>query len=103
MSVHHPKLTVTVDTVLADAEAVDYRNWNGGRVKLVSGLTATLTFYTSDLPDGTFIASYTGTTATELTVEADREFEIPADIASAGVFKMVGDADGVVEVMLKEK
>jgi hypothetical protein len=103
MAVHHQKLTITVSDVVATSEAVDYRNWNGGRVKIVSGAITTMTFHTSDLPGGTFTPAYTAVpAAVALTTAAAREYELPADIVSCGAFKITGNVAGVVEIMLKD-
>lgn len=97
------KLSVAVDTVLADADAVQIENFDGGRIYVPTGSAITsITWY--DSHDGTtYIASYDGdNVAITTTVAAARSYPIPPDLNAARYFKMVGDADGTVHVIMKK-
>lgn len=102
------KTSVTVDTVLADAAAIDISGFAGAAVRVPSGSSITsLTVYGATAADGTFAAlhglnSSLAAVALALTgLSAGKGYELPSAIFPWPFIKLVGDADGVVDVVLK--
>ena len=99
--------SVTVDTVLADCKAFPFSGYAGARVLIPSGSSITsLTFHESVTESGTFVACYDDTATTPVAlaltgVAASKSYPIPAKLYGARWLKMVGDADGVVDIVLK--
>lgn len=98
---------VTVDTVLADCKAFPFSGYASGRILIPSGSSITsLTFHESQTEDGTFVACYDDTATTPVAIAltgcaASRSYPIPAKLYGARWLKMVGNADGVVDIVLK--
>lgn len=94
---------VVVDTVLADADEIIFTDRLGGRFYVPAGSTITsITWYDAPVVGGTFLASYDADgVALVQTVAAGNSYEIPPSLAGAAALKMVGDADGTVDVILK--
>ena len=89
--------SVVVDTVLADCEPVDIRNYGSIAVKPGAGIT-TLTIYASGTIDGTYVLVTDLGTAGAVTVTASRWQSLAVGIAAMGFIKMQSNADGTVEV-----
>ena len=91
----HAAQTVSVDTVLADAEAIYLENCDGGRIIVPSGSSlTTLTFHESH--DGTtYVAAYDeNNVAVTETVAAARSYPLPYGLNASRWVKIVGNADG---------
>jgi hypothetical protein len=95
--------SVAVDTAIADSGPIDYRGWAGGEVGAPAGSSlTTLTWYTCTTRDGTYLLKKDGfgnTVAT--TIAASQSAEIPKSLFGAMFLKIVGNADGAVNVSLK--
>lgn len=99
----HDGETITVDTVLADAEAIFLENTDGGRIIVPTGSSlTTLTFHESH--DGTtYVAAYdANNSAVTLTVAAARSYPLPSTLNAARYIKIVGNADGTVQFVGKQ-
>ena len=94
---------VTVATAVADSEEILFGNYSMGMVHVPSGSTITqLTWYDAPVRGGTYLTSYDadGVAVTQ-TVVAARSYPIPLALAGAVALKIVGDAEGSVDVTLK--
>lgn len=95
--------SVHVDTVLADADEINYSKYAHGKVYVPVGSALTLlTFHTANTTGGTYLADYDDfNAATTLVVSAGTSRKLPDALSGAGAFKMVGNADGTVDLTLK--
>lgn len=94
--------TVAVDTALADAERIDMQESAGGTIFVPTGSSLTsLAFYGSH--DGTtFLALYdSSNAAVTRTVAAARAYALPDECFGCRFLKLVGNADGVVNMSIK--
>ena len=99
----HDGVTISVDTVLADAETIYFAHADGARIIVPTGSSlTTLTFHESH--DGTtFVAAYDSTgTAVTLTVAAARSYPFPSTLNASKYVKIVGNADGEVILVAKQ-
>lgn len=93
---------VHVDSVAADAQAVGFTEWAGGMVFVPAGSSITsIAWYAAESPSGTFTPVYDAGAALTTAVAGGQCAAIPTALFGAGAFKMVGDADGTVSVLLK--
>jgi hypothetical protein len=94
---------VVVDTVLADSQEVLFSEFALGEVYVPDPTTlGTLTWYAAPEAGGTYYAAYDADgLAITHAVAAGRAYPIPADLAGAAAIKIVGDADGSVDLVLK--
>lgn len=99
------KASVVVDSTLADAEEIDFREFAGGSIEVPSGSSiTTLTFYgsTSYGTGATHLALYdTSNAAVTMTVAAQRIYPIPSTCYGLAAIKLVGNADGTVHIFKK--
>jgi hypothetical protein len=95
--------SVMIDTVVADATAIDLRNYAGGSVSIPSGSSVTtITVYGCHTVDGTYLAAYDNAdAAVTLTVAASRCVQLPDAVFGYPFIKLVGDADGTCTLFLK--
>jgi hypothetical protein len=95
--------SVHVDTVPADADEIDMSRLAGGSVSVPVGSALTsLTIYGATGVGGTYAALYDQDgNAVSLTVAASRHVELPSEVYACGSIKLVGDADGTVDLVLK--
>lgn len=99
--------SVTVDSTLADCKAIPFAGASCGRIHVPTGSSITsLTFYDSPTESGTFIASYDDTATTPVAIaltglSAAKSYPIPAKMFGAAYIKLVGNADGVVDIVIK--
>jgi hypothetical protein len=94
---------VSVDTVLADAEAVAYHNFASGVVEVPTGSSITLLTFHVSCNGTTYLPLYAADNVTAITqaVTAGRAYALPATLAGAAYIKITGDADGTVNLHLK--
>lgn len=93
--------SLTVDSTLADSQAFVYRGFTGGVVVIPAGSSITsLTYYVASTEGGTYIQLYDSVGAVSTTVAASRAYQLPADLAGAANVKLVGNADGNVDLHL---
>jgi hypothetical protein len=93
--------SVTVDSALADSQAIVFKGFTTGVTLVPSGSSInTLTYYVSSTEDGTYIQLYNSSGAVSTTVAAGRAYPLPAELEGAGYIKLVGNADGVVDLHL---
>jgi hypothetical protein len=93
----HDGETKTVDTVLADSEAIFMENCDGGRIIVPSGSPlTTLTFHESH-NGTTYVAAYDiNNTAVTMTVAAGRSYPLPPTLNPSRFIKITGNADGSI-------
>jgi hypothetical protein len=94
--------SVAVDTVLADADAIDIADYEIGRYTVPDGSSiTTITWYANCKSTADYEAAKNGGNAVTQTVAANESHEIPAGLFGARTIKGVGNADGVIHVFLK--
>lgn len=93
---------IAITAALSTTYSMDFRKWAGGNVMIPAGSSiTTLTFYSS-LDDGNFIPLYdSNASAVSLTVVASGSYPLPDAVFGCGDIKMVGNAAGNVDILLK--
>lgn len=93
-------LTIAVTDTLSTTAEVLFGEAKYALVYVPAGSTITsLTFYAAPARAGTHLALYdTDGNAVIVTVAAGRVYPVPSACQGAGAIKMVGDADGSVQV-----
>ncbi len=95
--------TISIDTVLADAEVIHFEGFSGGMIFVPAGSALTsIAWYACATVDGTYLPIYNGLgTAVTSTVAASEAIPLPAACFGALFLKGVGNADGTVGLSLK--
>jgi hypothetical protein len=96
--------TVRQAAALADAKPIPFGSMSTGMVYNRAGSTITaLTFYAAPTKDGTYVAAKTyDDTAVALTsIAASEAREFPPGVYPIIWMKIIGDADGVIDLTLK--
>ena len=96
-------LSVDMDTVLADAQVIPFGHASGGEVRIPAGSSITsITWYSCDTTEGTFLACYdAANAAVTQTVAASRAHSLPADLVGRSFLKGVTNADGTVDIVTR--
>ncbi len=95
--------SVAVDTVVADSEEVSVGDCTGVAIFVPAGSSITsVAFYGAVEAGGTYLPLYdTTNTAVTLTVAAGRAYQAPFSVFPLRYMKLVGNADGNVDLTLK--
>lgn len=92
---------VTVDTVLADCDVIDIREWRDIAVK-PNGTINSLSVYAAESVGGTYVlVDSIGTNGAVTVVAAKWNVLDITKIAPFGFIKLVSSADGTVQVVAK--
>tara|TARA_Y100000401_G_scaffold107187_1_gene101327 strand:+ start:857 stop:1180 length:324 start_codon:yes stop_codon:yes gene_type:complete len=90
-----------VDSSLADSASIVFKGFTKGVMLVPSGSSInTLTYYVSSTQGGTYIQLYNSSGAVSTTVAAGRAYPMPSEVEGAAFLKLVGNADGVVDLHL---
>lgn len=95
--------SVHVDTTLADSDEILVSEFATGAVYIPAGSSlTTFTWWAAVEPGGTFVAVYNSSGAVAQTVSHTRVYPIPDECMACAVLKIAGNADGTIDVSLKE-
>lgn len=95
------KVTIGVDTTLADAEELPIGSFAGGAFVPGSGITS-IAFYGALEKGGTFYEiKSSANAAVTRTVTASDAYALPDECFGFAALKFVGDADGTLQICLK--
>lgn len=95
------KITITVDTVLADAEELPIGSFAGGAFVPGTGISS-IAFYGALEKGGTFYEiKNSSDTAVTRSVTASDAYALPDECFGFAALKFVGNADGTLQICLK--
>ncbi len=103
MSKESAQITLAITDAIATTPAIIFSDQLVGEVIIpaaASGLTS-LTWYTCDTIDGTYVVCYDVGTAGAVTVAHSRAYRFPVEVAGCPFLKIVGNAAKTVIVNLK--
>lgn len=99
--------SVTIGTTAGGSSVIDLRGYAGAAFRLASGSTATVTVYGAASEAGTYVPLYAldadlAEVAMSLTsLSTGKGYELPSGCFAWPFLKLVGDAAGVADVVMK--